>query len=242
MATKQPPQLLEFRILPPRTGLRYSRGIGHPAATFFTSTQHLSAMFFRTFACGGAWLEPTAPSRWTARTCSVRNQPALGRIAYSKGGCAARLRLLRDGGLPPGVGTASVGQVEGPVPGPEHFDGGRVPRSLVQQLDVVTAHPEETYDFSRCPSTPGHSRARRGLRPIFKCGCPSRQLQTTAGRHGERHAVAQTFFQRWSHRNHRLTGKRAELHPRDFSGFGRGRAGVPVAPDHSAPFDGHSSN
>ncbi|MFC9993269.1 hypothetical protein [Nocardia sp. NPDC127526] len=31
------------------------------------------------------------------------------------------------------------------VPGPEHFEGGRVPGALVEQVDVVTLHPEETY-------------------------------------------------------------------------------------------------
>ncbi|WP_458687111.1 hypothetical protein [Nocardia tengchongensis] len=31
------------------------------------------------------------------------------------------------------------------VPGPEHFEGGEVPGTLVQQLDVITVSPEETY-------------------------------------------------------------------------------------------------
>ncbi|WP_067691835.1 hypothetical protein [Nocardia jejuensis] len=31
------------------------------------------------------------------------------------------------------------------VPGPQHFEGGRVPESLVQQVDVITVSPEKTY-------------------------------------------------------------------------------------------------
>ncbi|MFE3060787.1 hypothetical protein [Nocardia sp. NPDC059239] len=31
------------------------------------------------------------------------------------------------------------------VPGPEHFEGGEIPATLVQQLDVITVTPEETY-------------------------------------------------------------------------------------------------
>lgn len=31
------------------------------------------------------------------------------------------------------------------VPTPEHFEGGEIPRALVQQLDVITVDPEETY-------------------------------------------------------------------------------------------------
>lgn len=31
------------------------------------------------------------------------------------------------------------------VPGPEHFPGGAIPRTLVQQLDVITVVPEKTY-------------------------------------------------------------------------------------------------
>ncbi|MGW4245734.1 hypothetical protein [Nocardia sp. NPDC004722] len=31
------------------------------------------------------------------------------------------------------------------VPGPEHFEDGTIPGSLVRQLDVVTVHPEATY-------------------------------------------------------------------------------------------------
>lgn len=31
------------------------------------------------------------------------------------------------------------------VPGPEHFEGGEIPDSLVRQLDVITVSPEETY-------------------------------------------------------------------------------------------------
>ncbi|MFI1918990.1 hypothetical protein [Nocardia sp. NPDC020380] len=31
------------------------------------------------------------------------------------------------------------------VPGPEHFEGSEIPGTLVQQLDVITVHPEETY-------------------------------------------------------------------------------------------------
>ncbi|WP_306360432.1 hypothetical protein [Nocardia sp. CC227C] len=31
------------------------------------------------------------------------------------------------------------------VPGIEHFEGGRVPGSLVEQVDVITVTPEETY-------------------------------------------------------------------------------------------------
>ncbi|MFJ4654670.1 hypothetical protein ACIP5Y_25645 [Nocardia sp. NPDC088792] len=31
------------------------------------------------------------------------------------------------------------------VPGPEHFENGQIPGSLVRQLDVITVHPEETY-------------------------------------------------------------------------------------------------
>ncbi|WP_306363766.1 hypothetical protein [Nocardia sp. CC227C] len=34
------------------------------------------------------------------------------------------------------------------VPGPEHFEGGQVPGSLVRQVDVITVTPEETY--ARC--------------------------------------------------------------------------------------------
>ena len=31
------------------------------------------------------------------------------------------------------------------VPSPEHFEGGEVPGTLVQQVDVITVNPEETY-------------------------------------------------------------------------------------------------
>ncbi|WP_306363715.1 hypothetical protein [Nocardia sp. CC227C] len=31
------------------------------------------------------------------------------------------------------------------VPGPEHFEGGRIPDSLVERVDVVTVTPEETH-------------------------------------------------------------------------------------------------
>ncbi|MVU78243.1 hypothetical protein GPX89_13440 [Nocardia sp. ET3-3] len=31
------------------------------------------------------------------------------------------------------------------VPSPEHFEGGKVPEALIQQIDVITVHPEETY-------------------------------------------------------------------------------------------------
>ncbi|MFE3273194.1 hypothetical protein [Nocardia sp. NPDC059239] len=31
------------------------------------------------------------------------------------------------------------------VPSPEHFEGGEIPGTLVQQLDVITVNPEETY-------------------------------------------------------------------------------------------------
>ncbi|MFJ9363360.1 hypothetical protein ACIRRA_02935 [Nocardia sp. NPDC101769] len=31
------------------------------------------------------------------------------------------------------------------VPSPAHFEGGQVPTSLVQQVDVITVGPEETY-------------------------------------------------------------------------------------------------
>ncbi|MGV9410494.1 hypothetical protein ACWDOP_11315 [Nocardia sp. NPDC003693] len=31
------------------------------------------------------------------------------------------------------------------VPGPEHFEGGRVPEGLVRRLDVITVEPEQTY-------------------------------------------------------------------------------------------------
>ncbi|GAB2549187.1 hypothetical protein [Nocardia heshunensis] len=31
------------------------------------------------------------------------------------------------------------------VPGPEHFEGGEIPGTLVQQLDVITVTPEEFY-------------------------------------------------------------------------------------------------
>ncbi|AYF79079.1 hypothetical protein D7D52_16070 [Nocardia yunnanensis] len=31
------------------------------------------------------------------------------------------------------------------VPSPEHFEGGEVPGTLVQQLDVITVSPEATY-------------------------------------------------------------------------------------------------
>ncbi|AYF79675.1 hypothetical protein D7D52_37415 [Nocardia yunnanensis] len=39
------------------------------------------------------------------------------------------------------------------VPSPEHFAGGEIPGTLVQQLDVITVTPEETY-------------ARRGMPPL----------------------------------------------------------------------------
>ncbi|MBF6181684.1 hypothetical protein [Nocardia otitidiscaviarum] len=46
------------------------------------------------------------------------------------------------------------------VPGPEHFDGGRVPESLVGRLDVVTVRPEETYARRAAPPGPAqHSPA-----------------------------------------------------------------------------------
>ncbi|WP_306363787.1 hypothetical protein [Nocardia sp. CC227C] len=59
------------------------------------------------------------------------------------------------------------------VPGPEHFEGGRVPVGLVEQLDVITVDPEVTY--VRGAMTPGVPPAaadescpssRRGVRPI----------------------------------------------------------------------------
>lgn len=31
------------------------------------------------------------------------------------------------------------------VPGPEHFEGGEIPGTLVDQMDVITVTPEETY-------------------------------------------------------------------------------------------------
>lgn len=31
------------------------------------------------------------------------------------------------------------------TPGTNHFEGGIVPRDLVQQVDVITVHPEATY-------------------------------------------------------------------------------------------------
>ncbi|MFD0000344.1 hypothetical protein [Nocardia sp. NPDC127526] len=31
------------------------------------------------------------------------------------------------------------------VPGVEHFEGGRVPASLVEQVDVITVSPEQTH-------------------------------------------------------------------------------------------------
>ncbi|WP_245717293.1 hypothetical protein [Nocardia jejuensis] len=50
------------------------------------------------------------------------------------------------------------------VPGAEHFAGGRVPESLVRQLDVITVNPEETYaryaiprDTDAPPATAGES-------------------------------------------------------------------------------------
>ncbi len=46
------------------------------------------------------------------------------------------------------------------VPGPEHFDGGRAPESLVERLDVVTVRPEETYARRAAPPDPAqHSPA-----------------------------------------------------------------------------------
>ncbi|GAB4584458.1 hypothetical protein [Nocardia sp. IFM 10818] len=37
------------------------------------------------------------------------------------------------------------------VPSPGHFEGGEVPGSLVQQLDVITVSPEETYARRETP-------------------------------------------------------------------------------------------
>ncbi|MFE3230133.1 hypothetical protein [Nocardia sp. NPDC059228] len=39
------------------------------------------------------------------------------------------------------------------VPSPEHFEGAEIPGTLVQQLDVITVNPEQTY-------------ARRAMPPI----------------------------------------------------------------------------
>ncbi|SUA76857.1 Uncharacterised protein [Nocardia otitidiscaviarum] len=40
------------------------------------------------------------------------------------------------------------------VPGPEHFEGGQVPGSLVRQVDVITVTPEETYARRAMPPLP----------------------------------------------------------------------------------------
>ncbi|WP_280358548.1 hypothetical protein [Nocardia otitidiscaviarum] len=40
------------------------------------------------------------------------------------------------------------------VPGPEHFEGGQVPGSLVKQVDVITVTPEETYARRAMPPLP----------------------------------------------------------------------------------------
>ncbi|MEV6769040.1 hypothetical protein AB0N05_10490 [Nocardia sp. NPDC051030] len=39
------------------------------------------------------------------------------------------------------------------VPGPEHFEGGEVPGTLVQQLDVITVTPEATYARRATPKS-----------------------------------------------------------------------------------------
>ncbi|SUA75932.1 Uncharacterised protein [Nocardia otitidiscaviarum] len=36
------------------------------------------------------------------------------------------------------------------VPGPEHFEGGCIPDSLVERVDVVTVTPEETHGRRSC--------------------------------------------------------------------------------------------
>ncbi|MFJ4655282.1 hypothetical protein ACIP5Y_28730 [Nocardia sp. NPDC088792] len=41
------------------------------------------------------------------------------------------------------------------VPGPEHFENGQVPGSLVLQLDVIAVHPEETYARRATHGGPG---------------------------------------------------------------------------------------
>ncbi|MFJ4653180.1 hypothetical protein ACIP5Y_18110 [Nocardia sp. NPDC088792] len=40
------------------------------------------------------------------------------------------------------------------VPSPGHFEGGEVPGTLVQQLDVITVNPEETYARRAMPPLP----------------------------------------------------------------------------------------
>ncbi|QDP83998.1 hypothetical protein FOH10_34400 [Nocardia otitidiscaviarum] len=40
------------------------------------------------------------------------------------------------------------------VPGPEHFESGRVPPSLVEKLDVITVTPETTYTRRTTPPSP----------------------------------------------------------------------------------------
>ncbi len=40
------------------------------------------------------------------------------------------------------------------VPGPEHFESGRIPPSLVEKLDVITVTPETTYARRATPPSP----------------------------------------------------------------------------------------
>ncbi|MFI1918603.1 hypothetical protein [Nocardia sp. NPDC020380] len=37
------------------------------------------------------------------------------------------------------------------VPGPQHFEDGQIPNSLLQQLDVLTVSPENTYSREAQP-------------------------------------------------------------------------------------------
>ncbi len=43
------------------------------------------------------------------------------------------------------------------VPGPEHFENGQIPSSLVEQLDVITVTPEETYARLARPDLPAQA-------------------------------------------------------------------------------------
>lgn len=47
------------------------------------------------------------------------------------------------------------------VPGPEHFEGGQVPSALVQNLDVITVHPEQTYARRAAHPRPDLPRVRK---------------------------------------------------------------------------------
>ncbi|WP_405137647.1 hypothetical protein [Nocardia sp. NBC_01388] len=38
------------------------------------------------------------------------------------------------------------------APGPDHFEGGQVPQSLIRQLDLIIVSPEETH--TRRPTSP----------------------------------------------------------------------------------------